>query len=714
MDDSGTTGETLTEASAPDTGQLLSLKSGDAFMVCDAWGDLRGGAGGLFSGDTRILSDYEMLIGERRPSRLSFGLSRDNATFAFHGANLALPPVGGKSTPRGVIHIERRRCLHGERMYERVRLTNFGLEQTWAPIAFRLGADFRDMFEVRGAVRLQRGEVLAPVLEGREVRFGYRGLDEVRREGVVAFSEAPGRLRPDRVDFLLPLAPDHPIDLYIEAGPAGGETPSAVRFAAAEAAAHAQVRGLDLTGGRIEASDGGFQAWLTQSRLDVAALTTRLETGPYPYAGIPWFSTPFGRDGIICAWQMLWLDPSLARGVLAYLAQRQAAETSAFADAQPGKIMHETRRGEMAALGEVPFGLYYGGVDTTPLFIALAGAYLRRTDDVALLTQIYPALQRAAGWLDEYGDSDGDGFIDYERAEASGLSNQGWKDSVDSVFHADAALARGPIALVEVQGYAFAAWRALGEIERRLGLGDGVEWAARAEAMRAAVEDQFWMQDRGGYALARDGEGRLCEVLASNPGHLLFVGLPSAERAAKVSATLLSSRFDAGWGLRTVAAGEARFNPMSYHNGSIWPHDTAIALAGMGRYGERAGVAKVMMDLFEASRHFDMRMPELLCGFARASHEPPIAYPVACMPQAWAAGSVFMMLQACLGLSIDAAAREVRLVRPRLPSGVDRLTLEKAPVGDGWVDLHFHRLGDRVGVTPGAASDGRVTVVLEG
>jgi glycogen debranching enzyme len=464
----------------------------------------------------------------------------------------------------------------------------------------------------------------------------------------------------------------------------------------------------------LRASDGAFDAWLEQSRADVAALTTALPTGPYPFAGIPWFSTPFGRDGIITAWQMLWLDPSLARGVLTYLASRQADQTSAFDDSAPGKIMHETRGGEMAALKEIPFGLYYGGVDTTPLFIALAGAYMHRTGDRDTIRKLWPALLRATGWLDRNADANPDGFVDYDRAATSGLSNQGWKDSLDSVFHDDGRLAAAPIALVEVQGYAYAAWRAMSRMASMLMEPGAAGWATRAEEMRAAVEEKFWLEDRGFYALAIDGAGEVCAPRSSNPGHLLFVGLANAKRARRVAETLMSADFDSGWGIRTVAVGASRYNPMSYHNGSIWPHDTAIAAMGMSRYGERAGPVKILSDMFAASRGFANRMPELLCGFERDGEEPPIAYPVACMPQAWAAGSTFMMMQACLGLTIDAARKEVRLVRPALPEGVDRLTLERLSVAGAFVDLTFQRIGGGIAVIPGSRSDPSVAVILEG
>ncbi|MNE19930.1 Amylo-alpha-1,6-glucosidase [compost metagenome] len=397
---------------------------------------------------------------------------------------------------------------------------------------------------------------------------------------------------------------------------------------------------------------------------------------------------------------MLWIDPSLAKGVLTYLASRQATEVNAFMDSAPGKIMHETRGGEMSALREVPFGLYYGGVDTTCLFIALAGAYARRTGDLETIRALWPNLIAAAGWMTDYGDSNGDGLIDYARGADTGLSNQGWKDSEDSIFYSDGRFPKGPIALLEVQGYAFAAWKALAEMGAVLGDGRALEWAARAEALRALVEERYWMEDEGFYAIALDGDGEQCRAIGSNAGHLMFSGLPSHERAHRVTRRMLTAEFRSGWGLRTLGKGQTRFNPMSYHNGSVWPHDTAMAAAGMAGYGERRAVAMLLGEVFGAASHFHLRLPELFCGFIRETGEPPIAYPVACLPQAWAAGSVFLMLQAVLGVSINAAESLVEVTKPALPIGLDRLTVSDLEVGGGVIDLNFQRLDGRVVVMP--------------
>lgn len=679
--------------------RLFALKDKDTFVVADAFGDIVGMGDGLFHNDTRILSRYRLLLGDRPPSLLSAAIAQDNVFFTSHGANQALPYPGGPVGPPGVLHVERKRFLWEERLYERITCMNYSRDVVLLPLSLEFAADFRDMFEVRGMHRARRGYQHPPQIDGRSVRYVYDGLDDVQRSGVISFSDPPGRLSGHRADYMYSLQPEGRLELYIEIGAHNGAIPSRERFRDAAARSRWDMRARRRHGARIKSSGRLFNEWLEKSRSDLALLTTRMETGPYPYAGIPWFSTAFGRDAIITAWQILWFEPSLAKGVLTYLAAHQAEEVSAFRDSQPGKIMHETRRGEMPALGEVPFGRYYGGVDTTPLFVALAGAYADRTHDLALIDDLWPALTRAVQWIEQYGDSDGDGLIDYKRGKDSGLANQGWKDSEDSVFHADGRFPNGPIALVEVQGYAFAAYRAMAKLGHQRGDQDNAaRWAAKAEQIREAVERRFWMEDLGFYGIAIDGAGELCRVRTSNPGHLLFSGLPSPERARKVAQHLTSAAFDSGWGVRTLATGEPRFNPMSYHNGSVWPHDTAICALGLSRYGDRDGVVSLTSGLFETANTFEMRLPELFCGFPRMAGEPPVAYPVACLPQAWAAGSIFMVLQACLGITVDGWNREIRITDPRLPIGIDRLSVEGLRVGGEKVDLLFERAGRRVDV----------------
>ncbi|OWJ65684.1 amylo-alpha-1,6-glucosidase [Inquilinus limosus] len=694
--------------------RMYSLKHGDTFLVADALGNIAGDDDGLFHNDTRILSRSVILLGGRLPSLLGAGLSQDNAVFTSHATNRTPSPLGDEGLPEGAIHLQRSMLLWDGRLYQQVRVENFGQSEVQVPVAIHFGADFRDMFEVRGATRLQRGRLAKPEVSGDTVVLGYTGLDRVGRRAVIRFSETPQRLDGGTAEFRFRLPGHGAVDLHVEVGPdEAGEAPGRTRFRRACARARRRMRTLSRHGTVLRSSGRLFNDWVDKSRADLSLLVTELPTGPYPYAGIPWFSTTFGRDAIITALQTLWLSPALAQGVLRFLASRQAREESAFKDAQPGKIMHEARRGEMVALGELPFAEYYGGVDTTPLFVMLAGAYASRTGDMALIDELWPALLRAIAWVERRCDGNSGGFLDYARSSEKGLANQGWKDSHDSVFHADGRFPDGPIALVEVQGYAFAALRTMGDFAAQRGLDDeATRWRVRAEALRVAVEDRFWMEDQGFYALALDGHGEPCRVRASNAGHLLYCGLPAPDRAASVTRQLLDTPFESGWGIRTLARGEANFNPMSYHNGSVWPHDGALCAAGLARYGERDGVVRLLSGLFETAVNFDMRLPELFCGFPRVRGEKPIAYPVACLPQAWASGAVFMMLQGCLGLRVDGLRSRITVDRPRLPIGIESLTVEALPVGPHRVTLGFQRIGDRVVVSPQGTRPPEVDIII--
>ena len=692
------------------------LKHGDTFAVLDRLGNAgRYGAAeyGLFHQDTRFLSRLELRIGAaEHPAQplllLSSAVKDDNAMLFVHLTNPALPTAAAGPLAQTTLHLLRTQVLWRGGLYDRVRIHNYSGEPARFMLHVHVEADFADIFEVRGMRRRRHGRRLAPQLEPSAIGLRYAGLDGRRRLTRIAFDTPPQSLSAEAASFAIDLQAHAAVTLQWTVACAlddGGGADARPTAPVAWFDTAAQRRGDELQRAReaepeLHSSDSQFDEWLGRSLADLHMLSTATRYGPYPYAGVPWFSTPFGRDGIVTALQCLWLAPEMARGVLRYLAATQADAHNDAQDAQPGKILHETRGGEMAATGEVPFGRYYGSIDATPLFVLLGGEYLRRSADLAQIRRLWPAFERALEWIDRYGDPDGDGFFEYARRSERGLSNQGWKDSHDAVFHADGALAPPPIALCEVQGYVFAARRAAAEMARALGLpARAAALEQQAEALRRRFEDSFWCEDLGTYALALDGRKQPCRVPSSNAGQLLFTGIVSAERAHRLGHTLMAETGYSGWGVRTIASSAARYNPMSYHNGSVWPHDNALVAAGLARYGLRAQAARILGGLFDASLHFDLhRLPELFCGFARQPGEGPTLYPQACSPQAWAAAAPLMCLQACLGLDVRGTEDRVCLVNPVMPAFLDQLSIRGIRLPRGRMDIVVTRHATDVGV----------------
>jgi glycogen debranching enzyme len=680
------------------------IKHDDSFAVFDRYGDIRvtgHGEQGLYHDGTRYLSRLVLTIDGYRPLLLSSTSKSDNGLVAADLTNTDLRVDHHMVLPHGSIHLFRGKFVWQATCYEYLRVRNYSQSAVRVRLAVSFDADFADIFEVRGTKRARKGRMLSPeVADGHVVR-AYRGLDDVVRRSVIRCSPLPAATTDSGFSFDYALEPrqEEVILFTIDCEREGQSLPKLGYDAAYSQAMQAKTAGRASIAG-VTTSHDEVDDWLDRSFVDLQMMVTRTEHGPYPYAGVPWFSTPFGRDGIITAIECLWLYPALAKGVLLFLAATQATDLDPARDAEPGKIIHEMRGGEMAALGEVPFGRYYGSADATPLFVALAGLYYERTGDRSLIERIWPHVVRALEWMDQFGDQDRDGFVEYGRRTPSGLINQGWKDSHDSIFHADGRLAAGPVALVEVQAYVYLAKRKAAGLAAMMGkFATADRLLTEARNLQAAFEDRFWLDDLSTYALALDGDKAPCRVKTSNAGHCLFTGIASAERAERLGATLLGEDHFSGWGVRTVAATEVRYNPMSYHNGSIWPHDNALIAHGLAAVGLTEAANRIFAGLYAASLTMDLRrLPELFCGFHRRPGEAPTQYPVACAPQSWAAAAPFLLLQSCLGLSIKGPEAQVVFDHPVFPSFLESIDLERLAVGEASVDLHLEQFQGDVGI----------------
>jgi glycogen debranching enzyme len=661
------------------------------------------GEEGLYHRGTRFLWMLEFGFGPVRPLLLSSNITSDNFLLAIDMTNPDFVDLDGNTLHRGAIHIFKSIFLHRNSCYERLRVISFSDREVLIPLTYRFQADFKDVFEVRGHSREKRGELRPPVWKDGRLELTYLGLDQVERATSISFSAEGTRsveANGDSVTFLLQLGAEAR-EIYLcydcsisDLRQEVDSGPPETRFRKVFREVEEELKTERAMVCRLKSSNEAFNDWICRSQSDLHMMTSLTPSGPYPYAGVPWFSTTFGRDGIITALQNLWVSPGIAKGVLRFLAETQATEFSDERDAEPGKILHEAREGEMAALGEIPYRRYYGAVDSTPLFVHLAGEYFRATGDLELIRSIWPNVENALLWIERYGDSDGDGFVEYSRRSRNGLVSQGWKDSADSVFHADGSGVEGPVALCEVQGYVYQAKRSAAL------LADALGWKERAgplleaaESLKRRFNEAFWCPEIGTFALALDGKKRQCKVATSNAGHCLFSGIALPKHAPSVARSLMSDRLFCGWGIRTVAEGEARYNPMSYHNGSVWPHDTSIVAMGLSRYGFKRHACRILEGMLDVSRTVDLnRLPELFCGFDKRPGQGPTLYPMSCAPQAWAAGSLFLLLQACLGLELNALEGKVVLDSPCLPDSVDRLRLEGLLVGaSGEVSLEIVR-----------------------
>ena len=680
----------------------LTLIDGKTFSATTVTGDIYPPGSpdaGFFHDDTRFLSHLELRIGGHRTVVLS---STTEKTFSSQieltTGNITLRD--SFDLPENTVHIRREQLLASEIFFDRMSFENFNLTPVDFTVEIAVDADFVDVFQVRGVVRQQHGQYYRPIVRDQAIAFFYRGLDGIMRRTLVKLSPTPSEFQERGARWDLRLEPLKRVELELSVTPyVEGRASRAQVY---DMNHHLRQRRANYA--RWEAGSTGFETenevfndLLKTAVGDFHALQIPDGEQHIIAAGIPWFATIFGRDSIIAAYQSLSLNPQLAIDTLRVLARYQGKEYDDWRDEEPGKILHEYRDGEMTRNGEMPFGPYYGSVDATPLFLVLLGETFNWTADEQLVEELLPNAYAAIEWIDKYGDLDDDGFVEYLRRSPKGLINQGWKDSWDANMHRDGSVAKPPIALCEVQGYVYDAKTRMAALLRTFG---DVKTADRlkreASELARRFDRAFWVPTRGFYAMALDAEKKPLEVIASNPGHLLFSRIINRERARVISNRMMRDDMFSGWGWRTMSQEEKVFNPLSYHRGSVWPHDNSIVAHGMALNDMRDGALRILTSLYQAATKFrDYRLPELFCGVQRREYDEPVHYPVSCSPQAWASGAMFLILTSVLGMHPSAPRKELNIVNPQLPEWLDHLHIRNLRIGRSRVGLDFSRRGDR-------------------
>jgi glycogen debranching enzyme len=694
----------------------LALIRGRTFLVSNQSGDLMPPGApnvGLFREDTRYLSQIELLVNGHPPSVLSAtteGAYANRVELTVKG----ILPGKGLDIPVNTVFLHREQILESEGLYDILQIQNFHSDTAHLVVEITYDSDFMDIFQVRGIIRGKSGRYFEPLITGTQMAFVYEGLDERIRTTTLSFNPTPTRISGHTSRWELDLEPRGRAQInaaIVTQVSSKYSLPSIFTSSSTlppwisehesveehEEKLHLCLTSWETDCTQFKSNNELFNTMLCTSLRDFYSLQIPEGANRTIAAGVPWFAALFGRDSIISSFQTLALNPALARGTLRSLAARQGQVKCADNDEQPGKILHELRSGEMTATGEVAFGKNYGSVDATPLFIILLSEYFQWTGDRELLEEMRLPLSSALNWLIEYGDMDGDGLIEYCRTTDKGLLNQGWKDSGDAMAHADGTLAQAPIALVEEQGYAADAFRRAATMMRLLGDPDQADrLMSRADELVRKLDQSFWLEGDAYYAMALDRDKQQLAVMSSNPGHLLFSHTITDERAGDVVTKLMAQGLFSGWGIRTLSDEEQTYNPMSYHRGSVWPHDNSLIAFGMARYGYQQEASAILSALFEASLHFrEYRLPELFCGNQRHHRDEPVHYPVSCSPQAWASGTPIVILAALLGLKPDASGKELRIVNPRLPEFLTFLEVRNLRVGNSQIDMDFLRQGDR-------------------
>ena len=684
------------------------LNYSDTFGVFDRWGDIKQigePVKGIYHLGTRFISESEFRINGERPLLLSSEVKEENDVLSVDLTNEALPGLtDNKTISKGSLHVLRNKFLRQGACYEKIIFKNYGITPFELDTSLTFRADFLDIFEIRGMIRKKRGEIFEiKHFDDNRLHFCYRGLDNIERITTIRYSEKPTAWNEaNTAIYHVALNPGQEASLEFSMLFTINETPAKFyNYQESRKKQELELRNLRKQFAHIYTSNEQLNHWIKRSQSDLISLLAETDKERYyPYAGVPWYNTPFGRDGIITAYQTLWVNPTIAKEVLLFLASNQATDVNSAIDSEPGKILHEMRGGEMVETQEVPFKKYYGSIDSTPLFLMLAGAYYRRTADVELIRHIWKNILAALDWINKYGDIDGDGFLEYQLRSENGLINQGWKDSFDSISDELGELAILPVALCEVQGYVYDAKVQCAMLAELLGeRGLSMQLKEEAQQLREQFNLTFWDDELQTYILALDGNKKRCRVKTSNAGHALFSGIADRKHASDLVSTLMKDDLNSGWGIRTMSTVEKRFNPMSYHNGSVWPHDVALIAHGFARYGFRKEAMQLTAQLFDASLFIDLqRLPELFCGFQKRNGEGPTAYPVACSPQAWSVGAVYMLFESCLHMEIIAPEKKVLFKKPFLPSYMENILISGLQIGNHYITLELHNYKDDMGL----------------
>ncbi|RZF62621.1 amylo-alpha-1,6-glucosidase [Sphingobacterium corticibacterium] len=647
---------------------------------------------GIYHQGTRFINTLILHVNGEKPLLLSGSIKEGNAIYS---ADLTNPILKKCNIPENSVHIERHQFVREGAFYEEIKVLQYEPKSCSFDLSLDFDGDFRDIFEIRGMKRKVETNNVYPVYHHEYFETTYLGLDGVERSFEVYFqSDVEYTLERNQAVFFINLTPKKVITIqYCIHFLTGKEKKETISYAEASELNKFELNQSKTLFADIKTSNAQFNHWLYRSEKDFISLLSQTDHGKYPYAGVPWYNTPFGRDGIIAAMETLWINPEITKGVLLFLAANQANDLIPEKDAEPGKILHEARNGEMANTGEIPFKQYYGTIDATPLFIMLAGMYYDRTADLNLIKQIWLNIIAAIDWIDNYGDIDGDGFVEYIHKSKNGLTNQGWKDSFDSIMHENNQLAEPPIALCEVQSYVYGAKKHAAKLALELGEQHlSSKLFNEAAVLKKNFNAHFWDEELSTFVLALDGQKRPCRVKSSNAGHCLFTGIADKDKAIILADTLLHSDMFSGWGVRTLSSLAGRYNPMSYHNGSIWPHDNALIAYGLSKYGLQKHVLRIMESIFDASLFIELqRVPELYCGFDKRQGIGPTAYPVACSPQAWAVGAVFMLLQSCLRIDINAINKTITFDRIILPDYLNEIYLTDLKLGNQKCTLIINR-----------------------